>query len=326
MALEGLCVEKDQTMTRRSLNPFVIPFAFGCVYFFWGSTYTAIKVGVQYLHPLVLGATRFLIAGALMLAFCKLRGLRILVPKRQFGWLAVIGLLLLGGGNIGLVFGEEYLTSGLAALLVAVMPLYVAMISLLLPRGEKLLARGWVGLALGFAGLIALLWPGLRQHGTGQHQQILGCVIVLSSALFWAIGSVLSRELKIPVSPMVAAGWQMLIAGLASTLAGLAFGTWQSAHWTKAALGSVAYLITFGSLVGYTAFVWLLEHVPVPKVATYAYVNPVVAVVLGAWLLKEHLVATEYVGMAAVVIAVAVVTSSRIKVEAVQPERETVKV
>jgi drug/metabolite transporter (DMT)-like permease len=313
-------------MTRRNLNPLAIPIAFACVYFFWGSTYTAIKVGVQYLHPLLLGASRFLISGALMLAFCRMRGMKIFLPPRQLGWTAVIGLLLLGGGNIGLIFGEQYIASGLAALLVAVMPLYVAVISILLPHGERLLARGWVGLALGFAGLVALLLPGMRQGGGGQHQQALGCAIVLCCAFSWAVGSVLSRELKLPVNPMIAAGWQMLIAGIASSLGGLVLGVWQTAHWTKAAVASVAYLVTFGSLVGYTAFVWLLEHVPVPKVATYAYINPVIAVILGALLLGEHLVATEYAGMAAVVIAVAVVTSSRIKVEAVQPEAEAVKV
>lgn len=318
-ALMTLYTMEISEMTRRIPHSFAVPFAFGCVYFFWGSTYTAIKVGVQYLHPLVLGGARFLIAGALMLAFCRARGMQILPRARHLGWLAVIGLLLLVGGNVGLVFGERYIASGLAALLVAVMPLYVAIIGMLLPRGEKLLARGWLGLGLGFAGLVALLWPGLHQQTQGQHQQMLGCAIVLAGAFFWAVGSVLSRELKLPVHPMVSAGWEMLIAGLVSSLGGLAVGGWSSAHWTRGATGAVAYLVTFGSLVGYTAFVWLLEHVPVPKVTTYAYVNPVVAVILGALLLGERLVAAEYAGMAAVVVAVAVVTSSKIRVTETVP-------
>ncbi len=302
-------------MTRRNAASLAVPFAFGCVYFFWGSTYTAIKVGVQYLHPLVLGGTRFLIAGALMLAFCAFRGMRVLPPARELGWLALIGILLLGGGNIGLVFGERYIDSGLAALLVAVMPLYVAVLSMLLPHGERLLGRGWLGLGLGFAGLIVLLWPGMHQPVNGEHQQALGCVIVLSAAFWWAAGSVLSREQKLPVNPMVAAAWQMLAAGFTSSIAAFTVGAWHGAHWTRGAIGSVAYLVTFGSLVGYTAFVWLLKHIPAPKVTTYAYVNPVVAVILGAAFLGEHMVGTEYVGMAAVVIAVALVTSSRIRVE-----------
>ena len=238
-------------MTRRPTVSLAIPIAFGCVYFFWGSTYTAIKVGVQYLHPLVLGGARFLIAGMLMLAFCILRGMQVRLPLRQIGWLAVIGIVLLGGGNIGLVFGERYIASGLAALLVAVMPLYVAVLSMLLPRGEKLQGRGWAGLGLGFASLIALLWPGLHQR-VGGMQQTAGCVIVLAAAFLWAVGSILSRELKLPVNPMVAAGWQMLAAGIFSSLAALTVNGWQASHWTRGALGAVAYLVTFGSLVGYT--------------------------------------------------------------------------
>jgi drug/metabolite transporter (DMT)-like permease len=307
-------------MIYRKTASLVVPFAFGCVYFFWGSTYTAIKIGLQFLHPFVLAGMRFLLAGTLMLAFCRLRGLRVWLPPRQIAWLAAIGLILLGGGNIGLVFGERYIASGLAALLVAVMPLYVAVLNLFLPHGEKLQSRGWLGLTLGFLGLTALLWPGLRQNAEGgQHQQVLGCAIVLGAAWMWAIGSILSRELKLPVNPMVAAGWQMLAAGIASSLAALVVHGWASSHWTGGAAGAIAYLVTFGSLVGYTAFVWLLEHVPVPKVATYAYINPVVAVILGAILLGERLVTAEYVGMIAVVIAVALVTSSRIRANETQP-------
>jgi drug/metabolite transporter (DMT)-like permease len=302
-------------MSRRTLDSFAIPFAFGCVYFFWGSTYTAIKVGVEHLHPLVLCGLRFLIAGVLMLAFCGIRGMRIWLPVRQLGWLAVVGLILLGGGNICLVFAERYIASGLAALLVAAVPLHVAVLSMLLPHGERLQARGWVGLGLGITGLIALLWPGLHEVGKGQHQQALGCAFVLGSAFLWAVGSILSRELKLPVNPMVAAGWEMMAAGMASSVAALAIGGWAASDWTRSAVGAVAYLVIFGSLVGYTAFVWLLEHVPVSKVATHAYVNPVVAVILGAILLGEHLRSSEYAGMIAVVIAVGLITSSRVRVE-----------
>jgi drug/metabolite transporter (DMT)-like permease len=318
-------MEAFRPMNRRNTSSLAIPFAFSCVYFFWGSTYTAIKVGVQYLHPLVLGSTRFLIAGTLMLAFCAVRGKHIWLPARQLGWLSVVGLLLLVGGNIGLVFGERYIDSGLAALLVAVMPLYVAILTMLLPHGEKLSARGWLGLGLGFIGLGALLWPGIRQANV-QHQQVLGCIIALGGTFSWAVGSVLSRELKLPVNPMVAAGWEMFIAGMVSSVAALAVGGWHAAHWTRGAIGSVTYLVTFGSLVGYTAFVWLLEHVPVSKVATHAYINPVVAVILGAVLLRERFAGSEYIGMAAVVIAVALVTSSHIRVEAKELEAEKASV
>jgi drug/metabolite transporter (DMT)-like permease len=311
-------------MKSKSTASLAIPFAFGCVYFFWGSTYTAIKIGVQYLHPLVMGSTRFLIAGTLLLAFCRFRGMRIRPSWREMGWFTVVGLLLLSGGNTGLVFGERYIDSGLAALLVAAMPLYVAILSILLPRGEKLLARGWAGLGLGFAGLLVLLWPEIHQQASGMHPPILGCIIVLGCAFSWAVGAILSRELKLPVSPMVAAGWEMLAAGIFNGSLGVAIGAWKTAHWTHHAVGAVAYLVVFGSLVGYTAFVWLLDHVPAPKVTTYAYVNPVIAVILGVIFLGERIAGTEYIGMAAVIIAVALVTSSRIRVEAVREETNEV--
>ena len=312
-------------MRNKSVVSLAIPFAFGCVYFFWGSTYTAIKIGVHYLHPLVMGSTRFLIAGILLLAFCRFRGMRIRPSWRQMGWFTVVGLLLLSGGNTGLVFGERYIDSGLAALLVAAMPLYVAILSMLLPRGEKLLARGWVGLGLGFAGLLVLLWPEMHRRASGVvHPPILGCIIVLSCAFSWAVGAILSRELKLPVSPMVAAGWEMLAAGVFNGSLGVAIGAWKTARWTHQAMGAVAYLVIFGSLVGYTAFVWLLDHVPAPKVTTYAYVNPVIAVIFGAAFLGERMAGTEYIGMAAVVIAVALVTSSRIRVEVVREETDEV--
>jgi len=308
-------------MTSVRKSTFAIPLAFGCVYLFWGSTYLAIKVGVTYLPAMVLGATRFLVAGALMLLYCQIAGHRVLPTARQLGWLAAIGLLLLGGGNIGVVYGEAYVDSGFAALLVAIMPLYVALMNLLIPHAERLRARGWFGLALGFVGLFALLWPSM--HLTGGHTQMIGAAVVLGAALSWGAGSVLSRELKLPVNPMVAAGWEMLIAGLACALGATLFHQWPQAHWNHSSIGAVAYLITFGSLVGYVSFVWLLHNVPISKVSTYAYVNPVVAVILGALLLKEHLNASGYIGMAAIVIAVAIVNSSKLAKQSVPVHAES---
>jgi drug/metabolite transporter (DMT)-like permease len=231
-----------------------------------------------------------------------------------------VGLLLLGGGNIGVVYGESYIDSGVAALLIAIMPLYVALINLLLPHAERLKARGWFGLALGFIGLIALLWP--TMHLTGAHGQMIGTVVVLGAALSWGAGSVLSRELKLPVNPIVAAGWQMFAAGLACAIGATLLHEWPQAHWNRSSIGAVAYLVTFGSLIGYVSFVWLLHHVPVSKVSTYAYVNPVVAVILGALLLKERLVGSEYIGMAAIIIAVALVTSSGLTKQATSEEKQ----
>jgi len=311
----------------RPTNAWAIPVAFACVYFFWGSTYTAIKIGTQFLPALLLTGTRFLISGSLMLLFCKLRGLRVLHPRREMLWLALLGFLMLGIGNFGLVYSEKVLPSGLAALIVAVVPLYVALLEKILPGGEQLHPRGLVGLLLGFAGLGVLMLPSLRSGLSGQGRQAVAAAVLLAASFSWAVGSLFSRRAKLAVDVLVAAGWQMFFAGAANLLLSTGFDHWSQARWTRPAIGAIAYLVTFGSWVGYTAYVWLLKHVPVGKVATYAYVNPMVAVLLGFLLLGERLVVTEYLGMALVVVAVALVTSSQIRRAAptVATEAEVVK-
>ncbi len=226
--------------------------------------------------------------------------------------LAAIGVLMLGGGNMGLVWCEQYLSSGLAALIIAVVPLYVAVFEALLPNGEGLRAKGWIGVGIGFAGLIVLLSPGLLESMHGDTRQLIGAAVALGCALSWTAGSILSRRAKLPVSPFVAAAWEMLFAGLFNTCVMLLSGGYRGGQWGVQAWASILYLVTFGSLVGYTAYIYLLEHVPVAKVSTYAYINPMVAVILGAIFLHERFVAIEYVGMASILIAVYLVTSSKL--------------
>jgi drug/metabolite transporter (DMT)-like permease len=297
------------------LSPRVL-FAFACVYVFWGSTYLAIRFGVQVISPFVLGSVRFLIAGALMLGICAVRGLPLRQSPRDFVKLAVIGILVLGIGNQGVVWAEQYLASGLAALLVAIIPVYVALIEVVLPGGEGLRARGWAGIGIGFAGLVALLWPGLREGVHGSSGLLLGSIVCILSAFSWTCGSVLSRRAKLAASAFVAAGWEMIFAGVFNCA--LIFllegrGSLARAHFSMQAFWSILWLIVFGSLVGYSAYIYLLDNVPVAKVSTYAYVNPIVAVVLGALFLRERLVPVEYLGMAAILIAVYLVTSSKLQ-------------
>jgi drug/metabolite transporter (DMT)-like permease len=301
------------SMPARSSLTTRILVAFGCVYFFWGSTYVAIRFGVEVLPPFVLASVRFLIAGPLMLAICAMRGLSLRLTRRELGMLAAIGVLMLGGGNMGLVWCEQYLSSGLAALIIAVIPLYVAVFEALLPNGEGLRAKGWIGVGIGFAGLIVLLSPGLLEGMHGDTRQLIGAAVALGCAFSWTAGSILSRRARLPVSPFVAAAWEMLFAGIFNACVMMLSGSYRGGQWNVQAWSSVLYLVTFGSLVGYTAYIYLLEHVPVAKVSTYAYINPVVAVILGAIFLHERFVAIEYVGMASILIAVYLVTSSKLK-------------
>lgn len=294
-------------------SQFSIVLAFAGVYFFWGSTYTAIRIGAAEMPALLLTGVRFTIAGAILLAWCRWRKLRLIFDTRTMLMLAVIGLLLLGCGNLGLVYAEETLPSGLSSLILAVTPLYVALIEMFLPGGEPLPLRGWLGMFVGFVGLAALLWPSLRAGFSGNRSVLLAVLALLAGALIWTIGSILSRRTKLPVNSFVAASWQMIFAGVFNTVLGSLLGQWPQFHIDRAAVGSLAWLITGGSLLGYSGFIYLIEHVPVAKVASYSYVNPMVAVLLGILILHEHPEPAEFLGMAAVIIAVFLLTTAQMK-------------
>jgi drug/metabolite transporter (DMT)-like permease len=290
-----------------------IVLAFASVYFFWGSTYAAIRIGAAQMPALLLAGTRYVIAGAALLAWCRWRGLRLLGTSKTMLTLSLVGLLLLGGGNVSLVYAEKTVPSGLASLLFAATPLFVALIEMLLPEGERLTIRGWLGLLLGIAGLAALLWPSIQSVSGGNRARLGAIAALLFGALSWAAGSILSRRARLPVNSLIAAAWQMLVAGVCCTALGTALGQWPQFHLNAASIGSLAYLITGGSLLGYTCFIYLLEHVPVAKVSSNAYVNPLVAVLLGILFLHERPAAAEFAGMAAIVVAVFLLTTAQVK-------------
>ena len=303
----------DDMPSTRSPNRMRILTSFCCVYLFWGGTYLAMRFGVEVLPPFLLASARYLIAAPLLLGFSAIFRLKMRPTLKEMGILATIGVLMLGCGNTSVIWAEQYIPSGLAALLVASIPLYAALIELILPHGEGLPARGWIGIFVGFAGMAFLLWPGIRSGLHGDSHHILAAIVTLTGSLCWTCASVISRRSTIQVSGLAAAGWEVLFGGLFNTGLMLATGGWHGAQWGAKAWGSIAYLVVCGSLITYTAYLYLLDHVAVSKVATYAFVNPLIAVILGAIVLEERLSSIEYVGMGAILLAVFLVTSSKMK-------------
>ncbi len=297
--------------------------AFALLYVFWGSTYLGIRVAVERVPPILMAGARFSVAGSLMLVFCAVTGRRVRVSRRHLCQLALVGFLLLSVSNSVLAWAELSLPTGLSALLVAIVPIWFLLVEqLILPTGDRVTASGAAGIALGGLGVGVLFWPRISAGPTLGWMQLGACLALLGSSLCWAFGSVLSRRWKITVDPMVASGWQMLCAGCINVAAALMLGQHHRATWNATSVGAIAYLVVFGSWVGYSSYIWLLRHVPTSKVATYAYVNPVVALLLGWAFLGESLDRFIVIGAAIIVPAVALVTRSEHAADAEAPVAE----
>jgi drug/metabolite transporter (DMT)-like permease len=293
---------------------FSVILAFGLVYFFWGSTYGAIDIAVEHIPPALMCGVRFLIAGVFMLAFCGLRGRTIRYNARQLGEMAVVGVLLLMGGNLTLSYAETHIASGLAALIVASTPLWFLVLDTLLLGDHHVPVRGKIGLALGIAGLVVLLWPQLTATSSFGRTELWASLSLQGGSFSWALGSVLAKKWKSPeIDQFSATAWEMIAAGLANLLFAVAVGDFSRVVWTPRGIGATLYLVVCGSWIGYTAYIWLLGHVPTSKVSTYAYVNPVVAVFLGWLILHERVDSYILAGSAIVIASVALVTSAAVK-------------
>jgi drug/metabolite transporter (DMT)-like permease len=286
--------------------------SFALVYLFWGSTYLAIEIAGRHFPAALVGALRFLIAGTLMLAWCAVTGKKIVISRKDALRLLLVGVLLLTGGNVILIWTEQYINSGLAAMIVAVVPIWIALIEAII-GGDRLNRLGWMGLLLGIGGLLVLLWPDLANGTAIGRRDLMVALVLMLGSFSWALGSVLSRRFQLSVGPFAATGWEMTLAGIVNALIALSLGDVHHADWSRSGWLAIGYLVTFGSLVGFTAYIWLLEHVPTPKVATYAYVNPVVAVFLGWLLLGERLDRYMMMGMVVIIAAVILVTSAKLR-------------
>jgi drug/metabolite transporter (DMT)-like permease len=287
--------------------------AFAFVYLFWGSTYLGIAIAVEQIPPALMCATRFLIAGILMLAYCAARGRRVMYAPRQLWHMAVVGTLLLMGGNLTLSYAERVVPSGLSALLIAVTPLWFLVLDAWLLGDHHISRRGMVGLALGIVGMVVLLWPKLTAAETLGRRELWWSLSLLAGSFTWALGSVLSKLWHTSdLDPLSSTAWQVIFAGVSNLIFALGNRDFSRVVWTPRGIGAVLYLVVGGSWIGYTSYIWLLRHAPSSKVSTYAYVNPVVAVFLGWLVLHEAIDRYILMGSAIIIASVIMVTSAKV--------------
>jgi drug/metabolite transporter (DMT)-like permease len=290
-----------------------IVLAFGLVYVFWGSTYLGIGIAVEQIPPALMCAARFLTAGIVMLAYCALTGRRTRFSARQLSHLAAVGILLLMGGNLTLSYAERIVPTGLAALLIAVTPPWFLVLDSLLLGDHHISRRGKIGLVIGIAGVVVLILPDLQHSNAIGHRELWWSLALQLGSFSWAFGSVLSKKWQtVATDPFGAIAWQMVFAGIANLIFALIVEKNAHVTWTFRGVAAILYLVVCGSWIGYTAYIWLLQHVPTSKVSTYAYVNPVVAVFLGWLVLHERIDRYIATGSAIIVASVVLVTSAKV--------------
>jgi drug/metabolite transporter (DMT)-like permease len=285
--------------------------AFASIYLIWGSTYLAIRYADQTIPPFIMGGVRFLISGAILYLWARRRGAP--RPTRVHWRNAVIaGAFLLLGGNGAVVWAEQFVPSGMTALLVSILPFWLVIIEWVRPPRRRPAGAVLVGLVLGFVGIVVLVGPGdLGGHGD---VRLVGALVLILGSLSWAIGSFYSRDAELPESGLLTTGMEMLGGGALLVIVGALAREWSGFDIHRVSAASAAgllYLITFGSLLGFTSYIWLLDKVSPARLGTYAYVNPLVAVVLGWAIAGERLSMRTAVAATIVICAVALLTTAR---------------
>ena len=285
--------------------------AFASIYIIWGSTYLAIRYAVQTIPPFLMGGLRFVISGAMLYAWARYRGAA--RPSRIHWRNAIIaGGFLLVGGNGAVVWAEQFVPSGMTALLVSILPFWLVIIEWARPPQRRPAAAVLIGLIIGFIGIVVLVGPGnLGGHGDVRP---IGAVVLILGSLSWAIGSFFSRDADLPQSGLLTTGMEMLGGGALMLVVGALSGElshFDISHVSSASALGLLYLVTFGSLLGFTSYIWLLDKVSPARLGTYAYVNPIVAVVLGWAIAGERLSFRTAVAAAIVICAVALITTAR---------------
>ncbi|MCI0709650.1 MAG: drug/metabolite exporter YedA [Chloroflexi bacterium] len=309
-------------MNKSTPSTAMIVLAFLSVYIIWGSTYLGIRFAIETIPPFLMAGVRFLIAGGVLFAYTRLRGMA--MPTR-IHWRSaiVIGGLLLLGGNGMVTWSEQYIASGLAAVLVTTVPLWIVVFDAIRQqRTPGLQVLG--GLLLGFSGVVFLVGP--ANLTSDADINLLGAGALILASVLWAIGSLYSREAPLPEgSPLVSVSMEMLAGGVWLVLMSLVTGDYAKLDIEAISLSSiiaVAYLIIFGSIIAFTAYIWLLQNVSPARAATYAYVNPVIAIVLGWTIGDEALTASMIIAAVMIIGAVAMINTHRQKQETDKVEEE----
>jgi drug/metabolite transporter (DMT)-like permease len=252
----------------------------------WGTTYLGIHIALETIPVALLAGLRWLTAGVLLVAILPFIG-QTLPPLRVWPSIAIIGFLMAVVGNGGVVWAQQHVASGLAAVLVAMVPFWSVIVEAFLPSGERVTKSMIVGLVLGFLGIIVLVWPEIALGGRDGLMFVAGVGALQIAGIGWAIGTSYLKRNSTNGSPMGNLAVQMILSGVMLLAIATAAGEWSSLHFTTRSLGAMVYLVVFGSLVGYTAYMFALKNLPVSTVQLYAYVNPIIAVVLGAIVLNE---------------------------------------
>jgi drug/metabolite transporter (DMT)-like permease len=315
-------------METRTKNPsgLAIWAAMLAVYIVWGSTYLAIRFAVETMPPFLMAAVRFLIPGLLLYAWQRRAG----APRpTRIEWrsAAIVGFFLLVGGNGMVVWAEQRVVSGVAALLVGSAPLWMVLLDMLRPSGRRPGAVAILGVLVGFGGIVLLVGPA-QLFGGSADVDLIGAGALTLASFSWAVGSLYNRGAKLPESPLLGTGMEMLAGSLGLFVLGTATGEWSRLDLgaiTARSLWSLIYLIVFGSLVGFAAYTWLLRVAPTTLVSTYAYVNPVVAIFMGNWLAEELLTPRILLATTIIVGSVALITLKQpVRAPRPVPERQVI--
>ena len=279
------------------------------VYIVWGSTYLAIRFAVESMPPFLMASFRFLLAGAILYTWRRMQGDE-RPAFRHWRSAAIVGAFLIVGGNGNVVWAEQRVVSGIAALIIGTEPLWIVVIDSLLPGGRRPGFWAIVGVVIGFIGIAVLIGPS-QLTGMSGEVDLIGAGALLLAAFLWSVGSLYNRGADLPGSPLLGTSMEMLFGGAMLLVLGTATGEWGrldlAAIEPRAWLGLV-YLIVFGSLVGFVSYTWLLRVAPTPLVSTYAYVNPLVAIFVGNWLAAEPLTPRVLAAAAIIVGAVVLIT------------------